>query len=597
MSASVDAAPLSAASMFKLPSVRAISSSHNWDDDANDDLFTDDDWTDDEEYEYSARTARAAPRAVAGGAVVGAFAGGGGVGGGHGDSAVASASAAARTSGASAETVRHANRASFQPRDHLLERYRDRLNFSAIDSALETGVTRHTGRDDRATVEQVLDPRTRLVLFRLLAQGFISSINGCVSTGKEANVYFAERAGAGPLALKIYKTSVLVFKDRDRYVTGEFRFRGGYARSNPRKMVKLWAEKEMRNLKRLHAVGLRVPEPHLLRLHVLAMDFFGDDGWPSPRLKDAAPRLSVETLSNVYVEVADAMRTMFQRCSLVHGDLSEYNMLWHEGAIAIIDVSQSVETDHPAALDFLRTDCVNVNVFFKRVGVQVMTHRELFDYIVHASLATRADEQAYLDSARSRADVIARGEGADAGAAPNGIGGGGDAPNVEDAVFMAAFIPRSLHNVRDVEGDVARVARGEAQSLFYGALSGLASSGAAHPANGADGGGMSLEAGTIGESSTVAMTGEGGGTAVGVAGSGTSVTDDDGSSSDSSGSTDSGLEGTGEGAGGAAAHAGVYSRREQTKEDHKAFKAASKAAARERRKHKTPKHLKKKGGK
>jgi RIO kinase 1 len=503
---------------------------------------------------------------------------------------VASAAAAARASGAAAETARRANRASFQPRDHLLEKYRDKLNFAAIDSALESGVTRHTGRDDRATVEQVLDPRTRLVLFRLLAQGFISSINGCVSTGKEANVYFAERAGAGPLALKIYKTSVLVFKDRDRYVTGEFRFRGGYARSNPRKMVKLWAEKEMRNLKRLHAAGLRVPEPHLLRLHVLAMDFFGDDGWPSPRLKDAAPRLSVEKLSGVYVEVADAMRTMFQRCALVHGDLSEYNMLWHEGAVTIIDVSQSVETDHPAALDFLRTDCVNVNVFFKRVGVQVMTHRELFDYVVHASLATRADEQAYLDGARSRADVTARGGSEGGGAAPSS--GGGEAPDVEDAVFMAAFIPRSLHNVRDVEGDVARVVRGEAQSLYYGALSGLAATGAAtdEGGGGADGAGAPE-----------------GGAAVGGA-DGVSVADDDGSGSDSSESSGSGLEGTGEGAAAAAAaaaaaeaggdaHAGVYSRREQSKEDHKAFKAASKAAARERRKHKTPKHLKKKGGK
>jgi RIO kinase 1 len=37
---------------------------------------------------------------------------------------------------------------------------------------------------------------------------------------------------------------------KDRYVSGEFRFRKGYARHNPRKMVRLWAEKEMRNLLR-----------------------------------------------------------------------------------------------------------------------------------------------------------------------------------------------------------------------------------------------------------------------------------------------------------------------------------------------------------
>jgi serine/threonine-protein kinase RIO1 len=61
----------------------------------------------------------------------------------------------------------------------------------AIEQALAGGVSRHTGRDDRATVEQVLDPRTRMILFKLLAQNVIASIHGCISTGKEANVYHA----------------------------------------------------------------------------------------------------------------------------------------------------------------------------------------------------------------------------------------------------------------------------------------------------------------------------------------------------------------------------------------------------------------------
>ena len=37
---------------------------------------------------------------------------------------------------------------------------------------------------DRATVEQVMDPRTRMILFKLLNRGFIQEINGCISTGK-----------------------------------------------------------------------------------------------------------------------------------------------------------------------------------------------------------------------------------------------------------------------------------------------------------------------------------------------------------------------------------------------------------------------------
>jgi len=204
-----------------------------------------------------------------------------------------------------------------------LDRYGDRVNVDLLE-ARTAAAPRHTGRDDRATVEQVLDPRTRLILFKLLNQGVISEIHGCISTGKEANVYHAFRPDGTELAVKIYKTSILVFKDRDRYVSGEYRFAAGYAKSNPRKMVKLWAEKETRNLKRLHAAGIPCPNPFMLRMHVLLMDFMGHDGIAAPRLRDA--RLSDRALTTAYLQVVDTMRAMYQRCKLVHADLSEYNM-------------------------------------------------------------------------------------------------------------------------------------------------------------------------------------------------------------------------------------------------------------------------------
>ena len=53
-----------------------------------------------------------------------------------------------------------------------------------------------------------------------------------------------------------------------------------YSRHNPRKMVRVWAEKEMRNLKRLRAAGIRCPEPIEVRENVLVMTFVGDkEGW------------------------------------------------------------------------------------------------------------------------------------------------------------------------------------------------------------------------------------------------------------------------------------------------------------------------------
>lgn len=221
-----------------------------------------------------------------------------------------------------------------------------------------TGEKRVRDKSDRSTVQQVLDPRTLAILFKMLQKGLLKQVNGVISTGKEANVYHASTykyritsevisnsnsaelevlEEGTPLALKIYKTSILVFKDRDRYITGEFRFRHGYSRHNPRKMVKLWAEKEARNLKRLVGCGIRCPRPIELRDHVLVMEYLEDEsgnGRNSPRLKDAEALIDAryeageETLwLDLYVEMLVAMRTMFHQCRLVHADLSEYNVL------------------------------------------------------------------------------------------------------------------------------------------------------------------------------------------------------------------------------------------------------------------------------
>ncbi|XP_038975633.1 serine/threonine-protein kinase RIO1-like [Phoenix dactylifera] len=296
-----------------------------------------------------------------------------------------------------------------------LEEWEGRMNVgmsntvtTAIrDSVREMAIgrTKNTEKADRATVEQAIDPRTRMVLFKMLNRGVFHDINGCISTGKEANVYHATKADGQELAIKVYKTSVLVFKDRDRYVQGDYRFRHGYCKHNPRKMVKTWAEKEMRNLLRVKAAGIRCPTPLLLRLHVLVMEFIGKSGWAAPRLKDAA--LSEDKLREGYVEIITIMRTLYQKCKLVHGDLSEYNILYFEGHLYIIDVSQAVDLDHPCALDFLKEDCVHVSDFFKKHGVAVMTVKELFDFVINQSIADE-DVDDYLEKVQQK--VMERGE-------------------------------------------------------------------------------------------------------------------------------------------------------------------------------------------
>ena len=51
------------------------------------------------------------------------------------------------------------------------------------------GSSRHTGRDDRATTENVMDPRTRFILYQMLNRGQLKEMKGCISTGKEVEIY------------------------------------------------------------------------------------------------------------------------------------------------------------------------------------------------------------------------------------------------------------------------------------------------------------------------------------------------------------------------------------------------------------------------
>ncbi|KAJ3363379.1 Serine/threonine-protein kinase RIO1 [Allomyces javanicus] len=384
--------------------------------------------------------------------------------------------------------------------------------------------TRHvlhklTDKSDRATAEQVLDPRTRMILFKIVNQGLLAEIHGCVSTGKEANVYHAVTASGQHRAIKVYKTSILVFKDRDRYVSGEHRFRHGYARHNPRKMVKVWAEKEMRNLKRLRAAGIPSPEPLLLKLHVLVMDFIGDaDGRAAPRLKDA--NLDAKRAKRAYHSLLRMMWVLFHECRLVHADLSEYNILYHQKQCYIIDVSQSVEHEHPHALEFLRKDCANVTEFFRKKGVAVLSLRELFDFVTNAALkptapaaaaaapaapAPTATPTAATGDAVAADAMVAAAENLDAMdvAAPTALASlkcpstvdehlaalldaaearGKESRNaakraqnadmnalqVEEEVFKHAYVPRTLDEVVDMERDMYdMINQGRAHELVY----------------------------------------------------------------------------------------------------------------------------------
>ena len=256
----------------------------------------------------------------------------------------------------------------------------------------------------RATVDDCLDERTMEIMTKLINNEKLTEFAGCIATGKEANVYMGHGSydfeKRKPLeydedfdipvrdyAIKIFKTSVCTFKDRERYVAGEFRFRHGGYKKNPRKMIQMWAEKEVRNLKRIALTSeglIKSPWPHFLKNNVIVMDFIGHiesrptmpalDGEeekdvPHETRHKAAPRLRdahVEDWVNAYEQTLLIIRRLYQKCKLIHADLSEYNLLYHDEIVYVIDVSQSVEHDHPMSLDFLRRDCSIIRDFFAK---------------------------------------------------------------------------------------------------------------------------------------------------------------------------------------------------------------------------------------
>lgn len=120
----------------------------------------------------------------------------------------------------------------------------------------------------------------------------------------------------------------------------------------------------------------------------------GNDGWCAPRLKDVS--LGSDDLLRCYKSLVVYLRQMYHDCNLVHGDYSEYNILWHDNRPVVIDVSQAVETNHPFASDFLRKDISNVTDFFQKKGLRVLSNYSLFQFITSKSLI--GNDVSYCDT-------------------------------------------------------------------------------------------------------------------------------------------------------------------------------------------------------
>ncbi|SEO57507.1 RIO kinase 1 [Halogranum amylolyticum] len=227
---------------------------------------------------------------------------------------------------------------------------------------------------DQFKVEQsVFDDATFAAIYKLVQDGHIDAFGGPISTGKEANVYEALGHDETDVAVKIYRINASNFRQMRSYLEGDPRFQG--IGNDKGKIVLAWVRKEFANLERARKAGVRVPEPIAVERNVLVMELVG-------LVEERARRLSevnVENPETAYEVVREYMRRLYS-AGLIHGDLSEYNLIIHEGELVVIDLGQAVTIHHPNADEFLRRDCTNVASFFTRQGLEV-DDDDLYEYV------------------------------------------------------------------------------------------------------------------------------------------------------------------------------------------------------------------------
>lgn len=247
----------------------------------------------------------------------------------------------------------------------------------------EDRLMREKRSEEMESLEEVFDRSTLMIVYRLLNRGYIKNIHGVVRSGKESRLYWGVGRRNKTVAIKIFLTTSAEFlKGRMMYIQGDERFKN--TRKDTRSLVNLWALKEFRNLQQAADAGIRVPTPFKVDGNVLLMEFIGRNGNPAPLLRETP----LDHPARVYDKIAEAVKKLYQKANLVHGDLSEYNIMIVNLEPVIFDFAQAVTIEHPMAKKFLERDLVNMNAYFSRIGVAVPPIERLTKWVTGENVDT-----------------------------------------------------------------------------------------------------------------------------------------------------------------------------------------------------------------
>jgi RIO kinase 2 len=208
-----------------------------------------------------------------------------------------------------------------------------------------------------------------LAINALVKAEVISSFGRTIGVGKEADVYDALSPTGNRIAVKFHRLGRISFRQTRR--------KRGYIRERSSWLFQshIAAEKEFQAMKLVYEKGVSIPKPISHNRHVIAMGMI--EGGELSKYKD------IGKSEKVLREILRNIKKTFIKAQIIHGDLSEYNIILQpDGHILIIDWPQAVKTDHSNATELLYRDLNNVLTFFSRKFDLELTLKDAYDYVV-----------------------------------------------------------------------------------------------------------------------------------------------------------------------------------------------------------------------
>ena len=248
----------------------------------------------------------------------------------------------------------------------------------------------------------------------LLQDGLIDEVLGQLMSGKEAEVYVVRCAGEIRCAKAYKEVKHRSFHKQTQYMEGRkvgssrrARAMEKHSRFGRKEQESAWQNAEVDALYRLAAAGVRVPRPHCFFEGVLLMELVVDgEGDAAPRLNDL--HLSAPVARQYHRQlIAEVVRMLC--AGIVHGDLSEFNVLVASDGPVIIDLPQAIDAagNNNAGRLFMR-DVDNLAAYFGQFAPELLTTayaREIWHLYESGELQPETTLTGRFEKSEKAADV------------------------------------------------------------------------------------------------------------------------------------------------------------------------------------------------